>query len=57
MSSRDIYKSTYEDRLRTLEYVKNNLKYMENIVEFKVFKDNNHDYYEVVDDRKRYYNY
>lgn len=56
MSYKEVYKSTYESSVGTLEYVKNNLSYMGNIIEFKAFKDDNHEYYETINDTKYYYN-
>lgn len=56
MSYKDIYKSQFISSMDTLEYVKNNLKHMGNIVEFKAFKDEQHDYYDIINDSKCYYN-
>ena len=46
MSYKKIYKSPCISSMHTLEYVKNNLKHMRNIVEFKAFKDCGHEYYD-----------
>lgn len=56
MSYKEIHKSQFIDSVDILEYVKNNLKYMRNIVEFKAFKDEDHDYYDIINGNKSYYN-
>ena len=56
MSYKKIYKSPCISSMHTLEYVKNNLKHMRNIVEFKAFKDCGHEYYDIINDTKCYYN-
>lgn len=56
MSYKEIYKSQFISSMDTLEYVKNNLNRMGNIVEFKAFKDEEHDYYDIINDNKCYYN-
>ena len=51
-----IYKSGKKGYYKSYEYEKNILSKMKKITSFKAFSDENHDYYEVVDNIKNYYN-
>lgn len=51
-----IYKSGKKGYYKSYEYAKSILCHMENIVGFKAFSHENHDYYETIDNNKNYYN-
>lgn len=51
-----IYKSGKKGYYKSYEYAKSILCEMENIVAFKAFSHENHDYYETIDNNKNYYN-
>lgn len=50
-----IYKSGIVDCYKAYDYVKNIINEMGNIIEFKAFYNDIDPYYEIVDDRKKYY--
>lgn len=51
-----IYKSGKKGYYKSYEYAKSILSKMKKIIAFKAFSNENHDYYEIVDNIKNYYN-